>query len=249
MFFKLVGFIKSHKRIILSELFVYVACLIVFFAPVALASVISVENVIKLVNEARIATNTHVLRENEMLKKAAEQKAQDMIAKDYFAHVSPEEKTPWYWIKQSGYDYKLAGENLAVNFTNAEDEHEAWMDSELHKKNILNPDYDEIGVAVKEGILNGKKTILVVQMFGKPANPISGEKENGSGVAGAQSVGNKVAGISEIPKEKKSLSDLFNENKRALTGWSLAFLLAIIFIIIDIVALAHKKHKPILIYQ
>ncbi|HOF42649.1 MAG: CAP domain-containing protein [Patescibacteria group bacterium] len=241
---KIKEFIKKHKKLVITEIGIYILALIVFFAPVALASSISVENVKRLVNEARASINIIALKENAMLKRAAEEKAQDMIDKNYFAHVSPEEKDPWYWIKQSGYDYRFAGENLAMNFTNAEDEHNAWMESESHRKNILNPNYDEIGVAVKEGVLNGRKTILVVQMFGKQMNPVSSSEENAVGIAGLQT-SESDGSNAKSSEGKSSFQQLVKENKKTLTGWLFAFALALVIIFIDVMALMHKKHKPL----
>ena len=61
-------------------------------------------------------------------------KAQDMATLGYFAHVSPDGKTPWYWIEKVGYDYQYAGENLAINFSDSKDVTNAWMASPLHKE-------------------------------------------------------------------------------------------------------------------
>jgi uncharacterized protein YkwD len=138
------------------------------FGQSAQAGSITKDSVITLVNEARAKASLSVLSENSHLSQAAKSKAEDMIKKDYFAHNSVDGKTPWYWIEKAGYDYKYAGENLAVNFTSAETQQEAWMKSETHRKNILNKNYQEIGVAVTKGKIGGEETTLVVQMFGAP---------------------------------------------------------------------------------
>jgi len=130
------------------------------------ASEIEKKNVIDLTNYSRIKNGLDVLMENAKLNEAAMQKAQDMFQNNYFAHTSPQDITPWVWFEKVKYEYKYAGENLAINFKNAEDEHEAWMESETHKKNILNPKYQEIGVAVQRGIIDGKAALVAVQLFG-----------------------------------------------------------------------------------
>lgn len=154
----------KKNRIFLD--FAGVAILVFVSFNVALASEINRENIIQLVNQSRNNSGFESLIENEKLDKAAEEKAEDMIAKNYFSHNSPEGVTPWYWFDKNGYDYKYAGENLALGFSSAEDEHEAWMESPTHRKNILNPNYGEIGVAVKNGRIDGKFVIVAVQMFG-----------------------------------------------------------------------------------
>ena len=89
-----------------------------------------------------------------------------MIKNDYFAHTSPQGISPWYWYDKDNYDYKYAGENLAINFLKAEDQQKAWMDSPTHRKNIFNPNYQEIGVAVAAGEINNQTAIITVQEFG-----------------------------------------------------------------------------------
>ncbi len=130
-------------------------------------------NVIMLVNSAREANKLNTLKESYILDKAAEDKLNDMIKNNYFAHTSPQGVTPWHWFKINNYDYEYAGENLAIGFYDAVDQHNAWMNSSKHRKNILNPHYNEIGVAIKKGIINNQKVIITVQLFGK-----SNQKKN-----------------------------------------------------------------------
>ena len=108
------------------------------------------------------------LKINATLGKAAEIKVQDMLNKNYFSHVSPDNKTPWDFIKNVGYKYLAAGENLAIDFPTAEGVNEGLMNSPTHRANILNKLYTEIGVSVGYGIFEGRETILVAQYFGKP---------------------------------------------------------------------------------
>ncbi|PJE50380.1 MAG: hypothetical protein COV29_04395 [Candidatus Yanofskybacteria bacterium CG10_big_fil_rev_8_21_14_0_10_36_16] len=132
---------------------------------------------IELFDSREIITKTNIVRANNNLPPlnanveldlAASKKLQDMISNGYFAHISPEGTTPWFWIKNSGYKYVYAGENLAIGFTEAEATVEAWFESPSHRENLLNSNYDEIGVAVgKVENLDGYSGILVVQMFGK----------------------------------------------------------------------------------
>jgi len=109
------------------------------------------------------------LAANPTLEEAAKMKAEDMAKNGYFAHTSPGGKTPWYWLDQAGYNFKYAGENLAVDFVGSEDVQNAWMASPLHKENILNPKFKEIGIATATGTYQGKEVIFVVEFFGTPA--------------------------------------------------------------------------------
>jgi len=119
-------------------------------------------------NTERIALGLKPLVVNITLNKVAELKVQDMVKNGYFAHVSPTGVTPWSFFKTAGYDYRYAGENLAVNFKNYQNILPAWMKSPSHKANIADPHYTEIGMATMEGIYNGKTVVFVAQEFGKP---------------------------------------------------------------------------------
>lgn len=128
---------------------------------------------VDLTNEDRKSSGLPQLKLNDKLVSAANLKAQDMSAKGYFSHISPEGKTPWHWIEAAGYNYLYAGENLAVNFSNSDDVQEAWMDSPTHKANILSKNFTEIGIATSNGKYKGDNTTFVVQMFGSPKKSVS----------------------------------------------------------------------------
>lgn len=95
-----------------------------------------------------------------------------MLRNNYFSHTSPIGLDPWHWFEKNNYTYKYAGENLAINYTSAEEEHQAWMESPTHKKNILSPNFSEIGIATATGNINGKKSLITVQEFGFPQNKV-----------------------------------------------------------------------------
>jgi hypothetical protein len=122
----------------------------------------------QLTNERRAENSVRELKVNPLLEEAARLKAQDMIENQYFAHVSPEGKQPWHWMNQAGYKYKHAGENLAIDFYDTQEVTEAWMNSPTHRRNILNNNYSEIGIAVDSGVYKGRRVAFVVQMFGSP---------------------------------------------------------------------------------
>ncbi len=121
-----------------------------------------------LTNSERHSDNLKPLVINPVLNKAAEMKARDMATKGYFAHTSPEGKTPWYWLSQVGYNYQYAGENLAINFTDSKDVTAAWMKSPTHKANIIKENYTEIGTGIASGMYEGKEAIYVAQVYANP---------------------------------------------------------------------------------
>lgn len=143
---------------------------LISFGPVAPAfsSAITSENIISLTNQSRQEYGLTSLAENDYLDKAAQVKANDMLERGYFSHNTPDGKTPWTFITNAGYSYLMAGENLAVNFTEAENVEAAWMNSPGHKANILNKNFEEIGIGIAQGQYQGHMAIFVVQMFGTP---------------------------------------------------------------------------------
>src|SRR3989338_5891271 len=121
-----------------------------------------------MTNKDRVAAGNAKLVFDANLAKAAQAKANDMAAKSYFAHVSPDGKTPWHWLDLVGYNYSYAGENLAINFSDSIDVEEAWMNSPEHHANIVKPQYTRIGIATAQGVYEGKDTTFVVQFFATP---------------------------------------------------------------------------------
>jgi len=130
------------------------------------ASNINVSQVVAETNQERQLAGLPALVFNQELALAAQAKANDMFINQYWSHISTAGKEPWDFIEEAGYRYQVAGENLARDFTNTVQMVEAWMLSPTHRANILNPRYQEIGVAVIDGELGGVETTLVVQMFG-----------------------------------------------------------------------------------
>jgi len=157
---------------------------------------------IDLANNDRDQNNVSPLMINPELTLAAQMKANDMVANMYFAHTSPAGITPWYWFSKAKYSFLYAGENLAVDFSESADVNNAWMNSPLHRDNILNDKFTEIGIATAEGVYKGEKTTFVVQMFGSPI-AASGTTSTSSGrtvqiakLIAVQNVSPNVAGES-----------------------------------------------------
>jgi len=130
---------------------------------------ISATDLLADTNAQRAQSSLPRLKPNDELNKAAFSKAQDMFAHNYWAHVSPTGVTPWKWIGDAGYNYDVAGENLAKNYATAQATIDAWMASPTHRENILNGKYQDIGLAVVDGTLDGRPTTLVVAYYGTPA--------------------------------------------------------------------------------
>jgi hypothetical protein len=132
------------------------------------ASNITPERVVEITNQKRAEEGLSPLTINSQLNEAAQRKAGDMFAFNYWSHISPSGRSPWSFFQEVGYKYLYAGENLARDFMDSQAVVEAWMNSSTHRDNLLNKNYQEIGLAVVNGTLNGVETTLVVQLFGTP---------------------------------------------------------------------------------
>jgi len=126
------------------------------------------KNVITLTNQERSTRGLSVLSESEVLDKAAKEKLIDMFENNYWDHKSPSGLQAWDFIKNNDYSYLFAGENLAKGFNDPAEVTKAWMNSETHKANITNTNFKQTGVAVGSGVINGRDTILIVQIFATP---------------------------------------------------------------------------------
>src|SRR5262245_46290213 len=76
--------------------------------------------VVEQMNCERAAHGLKPLKINEELRAAALDRIDDMFAKHYFSHTSPDGIQPWEWADKRGYDYRQFGENLAVGYPTAE---------------------------------------------------------------------------------------------------------------------------------
>jgi len=137
-------------------------CLLFLLPNNSYAAEVSPEKIIELVNNERANYQLQPLTANSKLISAANEKLDDMMDKNYFDHRSPDGKLPWDFITNSSYDYKFAGENLAIDYNSAEKVVSAWLDSLAHRKNILDTRFKDIGIAVK----SNNEHVYIVQLFG-----------------------------------------------------------------------------------
>lgn len=126
------------------------------------------DEILNIVNQKRIEYNLGILTKNENLQAAAQAKADYLMAEQLFSHTGKNGEPFSTWVKQYNYKYIRIGENLAIFFENNEKIVQAWLNSENHRKNILNPDYKETGLAISYGQYHNKPTFIVVQIFGQP---------------------------------------------------------------------------------
>lgn len=136
----------------------------------AFASEITQENIVLLINRERRLNSLQPLTINIELDNAAYLKSKDMLNRNYFEHYG-HGLSPWDFISNSGYEYIMAGENLAMDFQTAEGMVNAWLNSPAHRNNILNPEFRDMGIGVVKGEFKennvSHSTIIVTNMFGR----------------------------------------------------------------------------------
>lgn len=145
----------------------FVQTKVVFLKTDFLASVLP-GVLVSLTNHDRSVIGVPHVTGDAVLNSAAQAAARDMAENGYFSHVSPDGKSPWYWLDQVGYRYSYAGQNLAVNFTDSKDVQTAWMESSTHRANIAKAQYTKVGFGIANGIYEGKETTFVVEFFATP---------------------------------------------------------------------------------
>jgi hypothetical protein len=226
-------------------------------------STITTNRIIELTNKVRAEENLNTLKINDILSMAASLKADDMIKNGYFAHTSPQKITPWHWFQEAGYEYTFAGENLAMNFSEAEEAMDAWMKSPTHRDNIVSKNYEDIGVAVAIGKINGQETTIVVQLFGKRFVAVAGEETfrqvSSEIVMPTEQGTNLENGEVKIMQEAGKQEVTLTEGEKS--GWvykflkysSNFFLALTIFIIINLILTIFIRieiqHKPIILHS
>ncbi len=137
-------------------------------APTEVDAVALARAVVELTNQERQKAGLLPLRWNDTLAVAGSAHARDMAKRNYFAHNTPEGLTPVERARRAGYPAYgwgglFVGENLARGYSTAEAAVRAWMASEGHRLNMLDPKYRETGVGVATATNGG---VVLAQEFG-----------------------------------------------------------------------------------
>lgn len=98
------------------------------------------------------------------LNQASRAHSEDMSARGYFAHNSPEGQSPFDRMERAGYRFVMAGENIQVGAPDARDAMLGWMCSAGHRENIMTEGFVELGPGEAPGRMGSYWT----QKFGTP---------------------------------------------------------------------------------
>lgn len=136
----------------------------------AVATNVNSSDLLQNTNKQRAANSKASLKLNSQLSAAAQAKAQDMVARDYWSHNTPDGSPPWAFIMNYGYQYQKAGENLAHGFDSSSETVIGWMNSQTHRQNLLDDSYTEVGfgIANSPDFTHGGPSTVIVAMYGRP---------------------------------------------------------------------------------
>lgn len=150
---------------------IFTALLLSAVALPVYAKELTSTDIINSVNYERSILNINTLKVNDVLTAVAQDKAQAIVNAQVLTHNLP--GRPFYtFADDRKYEYKVLGENLAIDYQDAISMTKAWMNSPLHRLNIVDERYTETGVAVLPVSLGEQETILTVQIFAKPSSSI-----------------------------------------------------------------------------
>jgi uncharacterized protein YkwD len=110
-------------------------------------------------NNARKNRGLKPLCVHPKLQKAARAHSRDMIKRDYFAHGNVGKR-----LRNFGYNWSTYGENIAwgqYKRGKADPIFKAWMNSDGHRKNILNGKFREVGIGIYYGNFQGHKGVTM----------------------------------------------------------------------------------------
>jgi len=174
------------------------------------------KELIKMINDLRAQNNLPTLSVNNILEKSAQLKADDMAQNGYFSHDGPDGRDFQYFLRQAGYEYKLAGENLAMGFNSAQDVMDAWIKSPLHYQNLIDPDFIETGFGLSSGEYKKRETVFIANHFGQPTAyvkllPFAAQTEQ-TPITEANVLGQKFA---ESSTGETVQTEVDNEQKKA----------------------------------
>ncbi|PSB11896.1 CAP domain-containing protein [Pleurocapsa sp. CCALA 161] len=109
------------------------------------------QQILDLVNQERFKVGADPLSINEQLDQAADLHSQDQASLDNMSHTGSNGSDFGTRIQEEGYQFSTAAENVAAGQIDAADVMASWMGSDGHRANILNADFEDIGIGSATG--------------------------------------------------------------------------------------------------
>jgi hypothetical protein len=137
------------------------------------ATNMSISGLLADTNSSRAASGVAALNLSNKLDAAAQAKADDMAARNYWSHNTPEGNPPWFFVTAQSYSYQKLGENLATGFDDEQATINGWMNSPPHRENLLDPTYKEVGFGFANNpnytAAGGGPMTIIVAFYGNPS--------------------------------------------------------------------------------
>ncbi|MGD1716639.1 CAP domain-containing protein [Dapis sp. BLCC M172] len=130
-----------------------------------------IDRVVALTNQERTQLGLDPLTADPLLNQAAQTHSQNMAELDFFEHTGLDGSSAGDRIAATGYDFSAWAENIAAGQQTPEAVVEAWMGSDGHRANILNPNLEEIGIGyyfLEEDTGSVNANHYWTQVFGTP---------------------------------------------------------------------------------
>ncbi len=129
----------------------------------------STDKLYSLINAYRRENKLSILKIHPLLEKSARDKLTDMLEEQYWTHEDPQGRPSWYLLETAGYHYERAGENISTSLNSPWQVFTAWRESQLHDKELIEPAYEHMGIAVDCTSYQtaGKNACVVVLHLGR----------------------------------------------------------------------------------
>jgi Cysteine-rich secretory protein family len=125
-------------------------------------------HIFELTNQDREAHGLQPLRWDTSLTQAAQTHAERMAAEGYLSHDYPGEATLMQRTAEAGAHFQAVAENIATGYSEGAIESE-WMHSPSHRRNILDPQMNALGV----GVVERRGTLYAVEDFDDASEALS----------------------------------------------------------------------------
>jgi uncharacterized protein YkwD len=101
-----------------------------------------------LINAYRKEKGLKPVKLNTELSNAAKGHSKDLAKWDRISHYGSDGSNPWDRVKRSGFNARLAAENVGTGQVNIDEVFKGWQESPGHNKNLLLPDAEYMGIAL-----------------------------------------------------------------------------------------------------
>jgi hypothetical protein len=136
------------------------------------ATSMTISGLLSDTNTARTSNGVAGLSLNDKLDAAAQAQADDMAARNYWSHYTPDGDPPWVFVTAQGYSYQKLGQNLATGFSDEQSTINGWLASPEHRANLLDPDFRDVGFGFSNNpnytAAGGGPMTIIVAFYGEP---------------------------------------------------------------------------------